>query len=53
MQWIQMQLSKKQITFSQFFSEFLEVRLNFEHFGKKDYPYSLGILEIAHCKRRG
>ena len=32
-----MQLSRKQITFSQFFSEFLELRLNFEHFEKKDF----------------
>ena len=33
---IQMQLSGKQKTFSQFFSAFLKSSLNFEHFPKKD-----------------
>ena len=32
---IQMQLSRKQKTFSQFFSPFLKSNLNFEHFQKK------------------
>ena len=31
-----MQLSGKQKTFSQFFSEFFKSSLNFEHFQKKD-----------------
>ena len=33
---IQILLSKKQKTFSQFFSVFLKSTLNFEHFQKKD-----------------
>ena len=33
-------LSKKQKTFSQFFSAFLKAPLNFEHFAKKDHPNS-------------
>ena len=37
---IQMQLSKKQKTYSQFVSAFLEARLNFEHFQSKDDPHS-------------
>ena len=32
---IQMQLSQKQKTFSQFLAAFLKSRLNFKHFGKK------------------
>ena len=32
---IQMQLSRKQKTFSEFFANFLKFRLNFEHFQKK------------------
>ena len=35
---IQMQLSRKQKTFSQFFSAFFKSRLNFEHFLKKRWP---------------
>ena len=35
-----MQLSKKNKTFSQFISEFLESGLNLEHFQKKDNPHS-------------
>ena len=34
----QMQLSRKQKTFSQFFSAFFKSRLNFEHFLKKRWP---------------
>ena len=37
---IQMQLSRKQKTFSEFFSAFLESSLNFEHFQKKDDSHS-------------
>ena len=50
---IQMQLSKKQKTFSQLFSAFLKIRLNFEHFEKKEDPHSLCISETTDCKRRG
>ena len=32
---IQMQLSRKQKTFSEFFGNFLKFRLNFEHFQEK------------------
>ena len=35
---IQMQLSRKQKTFSEFFSAFLKSSLNFEHFQKKWWP---------------
>ena len=37
---IQILLSQKQKTFSQFFSPFLKCLLNFEHFQKKDSPHS-------------
>ena len=37
---IQMLLSRKQKTFSSFFSSFLKSSLNFEHFQKKDDPHS-------------
>ena len=37
---IQMQLSRKQKTFSRFFSAFLESSLNFEHSQKKDDSHS-------------
>ena len=37
---IQMQLSEKQIAFSEFFSAFLKSKLSFEHFQKKDAPHS-------------
>ena len=40
MQAIQMQLSRKQKTFSEFFSAFLKSSLNFEHFQKKDDSHS-------------
>ena len=35
---IQIQVSRKQKTFSEFFSAFLKSRLNLEHFFKKDDP---------------
>ena len=50
---VQIQFSKKQKTYSQFFSEFLKSKLNFEHFFKKDNPHSLCISEIAEWERRG
>ena len=37
---VQMQLSQKQKTFSEFFSGFYESSLNFEHFQKKDDSHS-------------
>ena len=37
---IQMQLSQKQKTFSNFFAAFMKMRLNFEHFEGKDGPHS-------------
>ena len=42
---IQMQLSQKQKTFHQFFSQFLKFTLNFEHFQKKDVPHSWSLSE--------
>ena len=44
---IQMQLSRKQKTFSGFFSAFLKSSLNFEHFQKKDDSHSWGISKIT------
>ena len=46
MQPIEMQLSQKEKTFSQFFSAFLKSSLNFEHFSKKDDPPWWCICEI-------
>ena len=40
---IQMQLSQKQKTFSEFFCGFLKSRLNFKHLPKKDVPRRLCI----------
>ena len=40
---IQMQLSEKQKTFSEFFFSFLTSILNFKHLPKKDVPLSLCI----------
>ena len=45
---IQMQLSQKETNFSNFFAEFLESKLNFEHFEKKDDPRSSFISEITY-----
>ena len=47
MQPIQMQLYRKQKTFSDFFSAFLKSSLNFEHFFKKDDPHCWCICEIT------
>ena len=44
---IQILLSQKQKTFSQFFSAFLKYTLNFEYFRKKDNPHSRCISEIT------
>ena len=44
---IQMQLSQKQNTFSQFSAAFLKSSWNFEGFEKKDDPHSFCIFEIT------
>ena len=46
-----MQLSEKQIAFSEFFSAFLKSKLSFEHFPKKDAPQSWCIREITDSKK--
>ena len=48
-----MQLSRKQKTFSEFFSWFLKSSLNFEHFQEKDDSPSLGISEIRDFEKHG
>ena len=50
---LQMQLSQKQKTFSQSFSEVLKSRLNFEHFLKKDDTHSSCISDITDSEKRG
>ena len=50
---IQMQLSQKQKTFSQFLSAFSTSRLNIEHFQKRDDPHSLFISEATVFEKRG
>ena len=47
MQPIQILISQKQKTFSQFFSAILKFTLNFEHFRKKDDPHSRCISQIT------
>ena len=44
---MQILLSQKQKTFSQFFSAFLKSTLNFERFGKEDDPHSQCISQIT------
>ena len=46
-QQIQILLSQKQKTFSQFFSKFSKSTLNFEHFQRKDHPHSRTISQIT------
>ena len=46
-QTIQILLSQKRKTFSQFFSTFSKSTLNFEHFQKKDHPHSRIISQIT------
>ena len=46
-QQIQILLSQKQKTFSQFLYSFFKSTLNFEHFQKKDHPHSRCISEIT------
>ena len=44
---IQILLSQKQKTFSEFFSEFSKSTLNFEHFQRKDHSHSRIISQIT------
>ena len=44
---IQILLSQKRKTFSEFFSAFPKSTLNFEHFQKKDHPHSRIISQIT------
>ena len=46
-QQIEMLVSQKRKTFSQFFSAFLKYTLNFAHFQKKDDPHSRCISQIT------
>ena len=48
---IQITLSQKQKTFSQFFSTFLKSTLNLEHFQQKHDPHSRCISEITVSKK--
>ena len=50
---IQMQVSRKQKSFSEFFSAFLKTSLKFEHFQKKDDSHSRGISEITESEKQG
>ena len=50
---IQMQLSRKEKTFSEFFFAFLKSRLNFENFQKKDDSNSWGISENRDSEKHG
>ena len=52
MQPIQMQLSRKQKTFCEFFSAFLKSSLNFAHFQEKDDSNSRGISEIRDSEKQ-
>ena len=49
---IQMQLSRKQKTFSEFFCVFLKSSLNFEHFQKKDHSHSWGISKFTESEKQ-
>ena len=44
---IQMQLSKKQNTFSEFLAAFSKSTINFKHFEKKDDPHRFRIYDIT------
>ena len=49
----QMEVSRKQKTFSDFFSAFLKSSLNFEHFLKKDDPHCWCISPITDKEKPG
>ena len=44
---IQMRLSQKEKTFSEFFHAFSKSKLNFKHFQKKDDPHRFCIFEVT------
>ena len=50
---IQMQLSEKRKTFSEFFVPFLESTSNFKHFERKDDRHTYFLSEITECERLG
>ena len=50
---IQMQLSRKEKTFSQLFYAFLKSSLNFEHFQTKGDSHSWGISKITEPEKQG
>ena len=50
---IQIQLSRKQKTFSEFFAPFLKFSWNFEYFQKKYDCHSWGISKITESKKQG
>ena len=50
---IQMQLSRKQKRFSEFFAAFLKSSLNFEHFQMKDDSSSRGVSKITESEKHG
>ena len=49
---VQMELSGKLKRFSPFFIAFLESKLNFGHFEKKNQPHSTSISEVIYSQRR-
>ena len=53
MQSIKMKLSKEKKSFSDLFSQFSSLRLNFEHFEKKDDFHSLCFYETTDSEMRG
>ena len=44
---IQIQLSQKQKTFSQFFAAFIKFSLNVQYFQKNEYPHRFCIFEVT------
>ena len=50
---IQVQLSRKEKTFSEFFVAFFKSSSNFEHFQKQDDSHSWGISKITDSKTQG
>ena len=50
---IEMQLSKKEKSFSQFFVPFLQSTSNFKHFERKDDRHSWCVSEITGCEKLG
>ena len=46
---IQMELSQKQKTYSQFFAQFLKFKSSFKNYKKEDNPHRLYISEFTAC----